>query len=100
MSSLYDPADSIEDNIVSLSDGNPGAVTVLTQIVQNDPDPREIFNTLDDMNIYGSRIWLGYKDYCGEDIGNFIDCVVAQEEDMVELINERKHGGKEVVTVN
>lgn len=98
--SKYDPGDSIKDNIISMSDGNPGAITVLTQMVKEDPDPRELFNTLDDMNMYGPRLWLGYKDYCEEDISDFIDCIVSQDEEMVDLINEMKQGGEGVVTVN
>lgn len=97
--SKYDPSDNIKDNIVSMSDGNPGAITVLTQIVNTDPDPRELFKTLDEMNIYGPRVWLGYKDYCSEDVDKFINCIVEQDEEMVDLINDMKMGSEEVVTV-
>jgi basic membrane lipoprotein Med (substrate-binding protein (PBP1-ABC) superfamily) len=97
---LFDPKASIEDNIISLSQGNPGAVTVLTSAVKRDKSEAVmLFNDLADMNMYGPRIWLGYKDYSGEDLDAFIDAVRSQEEEMVELINEMRHRGEPVNTI-
>jgi hypothetical protein len=53
---------------------NPGAVSVLTQIVayasQIDPDdcfgPLGPMMGLDNLDCYGSRIWMLYKDVCGQ----------------------------------
>ena len=42
---------------------------------------------LDDMNIRGSQVWLGYKDHCGEDIEKFVQCAKNRDESMVEAIN-------------
>lgn len=97
---LFDPKASIEDNIISLSQGNPGAVTVLTSAVKQDKSEAVmLFNDLADMNMYGPRIWLGYKDYSGEDLDAFTDAVRSQEEEMVELINEMRHRGEPVNTI-
>lgn len=71
-----------------MSEGNPGALSVICQILK--ADPVEGFMTLlnlDDMNIRGVQIWLGYKDHCGEDIEKFIKCANDRDEDMIATIN-------------
>jgi len=71
-----------------MSEGNPGALSVICQIMKD--GPMEFMMTildLDDMNIRGSQIWLGYKDHCEEDIEKFIECVKGRDKDMVETIN-------------
>ena len=62
------------DVLIKMSDGNPGAANILTQLVSNsvevDPDnfagPLGTILNLDTQEIYGSRIWMLYKDVCGE----------------------------------
>lgn len=64
------------DMVVALSDGNPGAVTVLMEMISKGRviDPQSAFGpftgflSLDTYGIYGSNIWLLYKDICGSDI--------------------------------
>lgn len=88
---LFDPHDSFKDNIFSLSQGNPGAANVLSHILDVDPaEAALVMEGLDKMNIYGPRIWIGYKDYCDEDARSFIDAVLEQDREMVELINEMR----------
>ena len=66
------------DMFVKLSEGNPGALSVCVQILkknaQIDPDALGggMFTLLglDDLGIYGSRIWMLYKDVCGTDLIN------------------------------
>jgi hypothetical protein len=68
--------DSPLSSMIKLSEGNPGAITVLTQLYKTGPiiDPDAILGglahllSLDTLNIYGSRIWMLYKDVCKEDI--------------------------------
>ena len=82
-----------------MSEGNPGALSVICQILQ--ADPLEGFMTLlnlDDMNIRGSQIWLGYKDHCREDIKLFIWCVKNRDRNMVETINLEPGERPKVVT--
>ena len=68
--------DSPVDALTKLSEGNPGAANVLMLFVQHndniDPDAvgggflgTFMFDTL---GIYGSRIWMLYKDVCNQDI--------------------------------
>lgn len=82
----------VRDTIIDLAEGNPGAVTVLSQIARQRPNESDdLFDTLAAMNLRGSRIWLGYKDYCGEDLTEFISCVESGDEEMIALINDRSH---------
>ncbi len=68
--------DSPKDMIIKLSDGNPGAVSVLMQLLTRsaavDPDsafgPFTYLLNLNAFGIYGPRIWMLYKDVCHEDI--------------------------------
>ena len=67
--------------IAKMSDGNPGAITVLYQILQEAPviDPVEALTggimkvlILDDIGIYGPNIWMLFKDVCNKDINKVI----------------------------
>lgn len=70
--------DSLQDAIAKMVEGNVGAVTVCAELVKKeakiDPDaalaPIDSLLALDDLGIYGSKIWMLYKDVCGEDIVN------------------------------
>jgi hypothetical protein len=72
----FDPSVTPQDIIILLADGLPGALTVMMQILMKadviDPDnelgPIVYLLDLDRLNIWGSRIWMLYKDVCGEDI--------------------------------
>jgi len=68
--------DSIMSAVIKMSDGNPGAVTVLTQILNQGAaiDPDDAFGalgallSLDTEDIYGSRIWMLYKDVANHNL--------------------------------
>lgn len=68
--------DTLMDVFVNMSDGNPGAVTVLMELYDKTPeiDPLSALGGLgaimwlDTFGIYGPRIWMLYKDVCGQDI--------------------------------
>jgi hypothetical protein len=72
--------DTMQDIIVNMSDGNPGAVTVMIQMIktaptidpQSAPGPLGPLLVLDTLNIWGARIWMLYKDVCKEDISKAI----------------------------
>lgn len=79
------------DLIAQMSEGNPGAMTVLVGLmkVPNLKPPGPLFLLhLDDMNIRGSQIWVGYKDYCKEDMPAFAKAVQDRDPNMVAMINE------------
>ena len=66
------------DVVYKMSEGNPGALNVCLQILQNgeqiDPDAAlgglGALLGLDTLGIYGSDIWLFYKDVCGQNLTN------------------------------
>lgn len=68
------------DVIQIMSDGNPGAITVIMELITKTPaiDPDNLLGgisyvlSLDTYGIYGSDIWVFYKDLCGQDIVNVI----------------------------
>lgn len=70
---LYDTGSSA---IVKLADGNPGATVVCMEMLKKgkDIDPDYVMGglgmllMLDTFGIYGSRIWMLYKDVCKQDI--------------------------------
>lgn len=68
--------DSIQDAIVKLSEGNPGVVSVCSQLYREGPriDPDAAFGglaplmSLDTLNIYGADIWMLFKDVCKQNL--------------------------------
>jgi hypothetical protein len=65
--------DSGVDSVLKLSEGNPGAMEVLMTLMTESPliDPDNMFGSLlslDTLGIYGRRIWMLYKDVCGQDV--------------------------------
>lgn len=77
--------DSVLDIVVKMSEGNPGAAMVIAEILQNGGtiDPQSFSGGLvtlmhlDDMGVYGSRIYLLAKDVCQRDITKVIAAVRA-----------------------
>jgi hypothetical protein len=73
-------ADSIMDAVIKVAEGNPGALTVCMMLLDDTKaiDPMAAFGGLgmlldfDARGIYGSRIWVLYKDVCGESIPNLV----------------------------
>ena len=85
---MRDPIDlmgTTEDVVYQMSEGIIGAVAVLTALI-TEGHPL-LIASLDDMNIRGSQIWIGYKDHCGEKIQDFIRCIQTRCPDMVNTIN-------------
>jgi len=91
----------MNDNMMTIvhkmSEGNPGAVSVMSLIIAR--DQTTAFMTLldlDDMNIRGSQIWIGYKDHCHEDLNKFTELVNARDQALVSCIN--KESAREGIT--
>lgn len=80
MHSRIDLNMSTIDGIYALSGGNPGAVRVCMEILQQaeriDPDSAlgsiGVLFDLDRHRIYEGRIWCLYKDVCREDLTNML----------------------------
>ena len=79
--------DSLQDIIIKMAEGNPGALTVMLKLFEQEPliDPDSVWQgagtiiSLDDMGVYGSNIWILYKDVCGESIPNVICLIRARQ---------------------
>ena len=60
------------DMMVVMSEGNPGAATVLVQIMNEDPIVGIVrIMELDELDIRGHKIWGLYKDCCGQNMDKF-----------------------------
>jgi len=67
---------SVMDIFQALGEGNPGALRVCMELMQQSAniDPDSALGgmgpllSLDTLEIYGPRIWMLYKDVCGEDL--------------------------------
>lgn len=68
--------DSLMSMMMKMVDGNPGAINVLMRTIKEGPsiDPDCAFGemgailSLDTLDVYGSDIWILYKDVCGNDL--------------------------------
>lgn len=72
---IKDPKTSLADVITTMAEGNPGALSVCMQLCGGDKkDDTTIAEgwmdilRLDDQHVYGSRMWVLYKDVCKQDI--------------------------------
>ena len=71
-----DLADNGSAIIMKMADGNPGAIGVMMDILKHaeEIDPDNILGctgtlfSLDSYGIYGSDIWMLYKDICEQDL--------------------------------
>lgn len=52
----------LKDHIYKFTQGNPGCLTVVTQLTLG-----EVLK-LESMGLLGSAVWIAYKDICGSDI--------------------------------
>lgn len=68
-----DLSDNLQDAIIKFADGNPGAINALlilcTQSPSIDPDsafgPFSPLMSLDNLDVYGSDVYILLKDVCG-----------------------------------
>lgn len=88
-------SDSAVDIMVKMSEGNPGAITVLMQLMKEPIGLMDVL-TLDDMGIRGSQIWVGYKDYCKQDIVKFKEAIKVRDTAMIAVINAECPGKKAI----
>ena len=79
---------SVLDMLLLMSEGNPGAMTVLSRIMNKcDAGAMSVFD-LDDMNIRGAQIWVAFKYVCNEDLNMLCEKLKKRDPSMVEAINK------------
>jgi hypothetical protein len=85
--------DVLENNMLGvlekMGEGNPGALSVLTQLLELGVDGLTAILDLDDMNIRGEQVWLAYKDHCNQDLDLLTKLARKRDEDMVNTVNDR-----------
>lgn len=82
------------DMVMAMSEGNPGAVRVIMETLKKTPaiDPENIFGgfgvllNLDIYRFYGSKIWMLYKDLCGQDLVKTVGVVRAMQLGFVDAL--------------
>ena len=82
--------DSVLDTVVKMSEGIPGAIEGLSDILKQDKDGFGIMLVLglDDMNIRGSQIWEAYKYLYNENGKKFAEAIKNRDQKMVDFINQ------------
>lgn len=81
---------SVTDAIVAMSGGNPGALTVLMQLMSTELGLIGMCH-LDDREIYGSDIWVAWKDICKEDMNLFVATIRDRSNDLEDKIEAIQH---------
>ena len=81
------PAGGIQEMVIQMAEGNPGALSVLMKLLQDDPIGFMRLLDLDDMGMRGSQIWVAYKDHCGGDLDALKKCLLDRDPAMVVTVN-------------
>jgi hypothetical protein len=85
--------------MMEMSDGNPGAATALATMAGSYErfDPMSAFKGwtallwLDDKELYGSNIWVFYKDLCNEDMNKVVIIIRANQLGLMSTHEVNKH---------
>jgi hypothetical protein len=85
---------TVIDILQELCEGNPGAITACMELMAASPkvDPQawakdlQPLLQLDELKIYGSDIWLLYKDLCGQDSTKVLTLFRAQQLGMITAV--------------
>lgn len=78
--------------VVQLSDGNPGAITVLKQLLMLAQLTKPAFEGIFALEIRGSDLWVGYKDVAGGDINKFVELLERRSPTMMKQILAERTG--------
>lgn len=93
--------DSMFDIIYKISEGVPGAIVGIAEIMKSDKNGFMLLLGLDDMNIRGSQIWQAYKYLYNEDGKKFAKAIGRRDKNMVDFINqEMASAGEEKAVIS
>jgi hypothetical protein len=82
--------DGVEEIVEKLAEGNPGAITALTEVV-NEVGITDFFTfalRLDLHNIYGSDIWEGFDYHCNGNADEFYTSVMDEMDELKEFLEK------------
>jgi hypothetical protein len=104
--------DDIKTILFNMSDGNPGALTVLMELLKpqtNEIDPDSLLGgfgsilSLDTIGIYGTDIYVLYNDICDQNLTLFIALLRAHQLGLIndvllrEVSGRQDRSGKELI---
>lgn len=86
--------DSLREVMLKMAEDNPSAMRVLMKILGKfGYGGLSLILQMDDMNIRGKQIWVGYRYHCDADISQFIRCIRERDPQMIETINREGRKG-------
>lgn len=105
--------DTAQDMLFKMSDGNPGAITTMVELLQCNAsiDPESAFGnigaiiTLDSLNIYGTDIYVLWSDICNKDTTKMIAVLRASQLGLLPSVtlkdacSRQDYSGKEMIDV-
>lgn len=86
------------DVVTIMSEGNPGALRVLIELLSSGPMGMFDVLSLDDMNMRGPQVWVAYKDFAGEELPKLLGAIKKRDPELVAVVN--RHHGPEVAVTN
>lgn len=106
--------DSTMDVVMKMSEGNPGAMNALIEILNNakaidKEDPMQGLSAvlmLDTLGIYGSDIYVLHSDICGRDLAKMLAVIHAVQFGFFDgkllqnACNRQDYSGREIVPVD
>ena len=79
--------DSIADSLPLMSEGDPEALKIITNIVKLGTQAALLVLDMDDMNIRGEQIVVAYRDICKLDTIKFLNAIKARDPFLVKRLN-------------
>jgi len=79
-------------SVISLCEGNSGALSALIHCRDTHPDKIDtVLDVCKTLNLKGSRLWIAYKHYCKYDVPRFIQILEtpAEHPQMLKFINDK-----------
>ena len=87
--------DSLREVLIKAAEDNPAAVKVLMKIMRKlSYEGFSVILQMDDMNIRGAQIFVGYKYHCRGNLEHFIECIKNRDTNMLETINDEGLKGR------
>ena len=87
--------DSLREVLLKMAEENPSSLKVMLRILQRFRyQGFHLILQLDDMNIRGIQIWVGYKFHCRGNLDRFIQCIEERDPAMIETINREGSKGR------
>lgn len=83
----------MKEMLITMSEGNPGALMCMMEMLQTDPMAILDILYFDSMGIYGSKIYMLWNDCCGCDMSKFKETIqylrsgAVSEEEIHENLN-------------